>query len=155
NGNLAKSTTNGENWEIVNSPKPVKELYLSNVNKNNIYFISAEYIPSVYKSTDLGSNWSKINIALGNNDEIKSIVISDYSNDLFIAANSIFHSTDEGQNWIKTYAYTYLINYKIENLFINPSLYLFSSNLIPNSSLVGSTNKGTTWGKSSRGIQNN
>ena len=154
-GNLAKSTTNGESWEMVNCPQKIKELYLSTVNKNNLYFISSETNPSLYKSTDLGNTWSKINIALGNNNKINSLSISKYSDDLYLAANSIFRSTDEGENWNKIYSYSVAENYRIEKTYVDPLGNLFSPNVVSNNSLIGSTNKGITWSKSNISIQNN
>lgn len=94
---IARTTDGGESWEV-NILYPDSNYHFTSIaidDSDNIYVGTAE---GVFKSSDAGESWSKINSGL--NDLYVSDIMCTSNNFLFLTGNDgIARSTNGGLNW--------------------------------------------------------
>ena len=124
-GGIYKTSDGGQNWVRIdtNPPQPsVLDLAIDPSSTNVIYSASREhydhtqqvmYLGSVYKSTDGGSNWTRLNSGFGDSDNLNvgALAINPQNPEIIYAGTfddnfhdessgrGIFKSTDGGANW--------------------------------------------------------
>jgi photosystem II stability/assembly factor-like uncharacterized protein len=94
---IYRSTDNGKNWAQVG-----KGSILSIAVIGAELFAGGKY--SAFRSSDLGANWTKINVSIatphGSVDDIAYNVFAVMGNQIFVGTNyGVFVSTDRGMNW--------------------------------------------------------
>ncbi len=106
-GNIYKSSDNGASWQRVSGGLPLNGLYMPNISfaDNSTGYIS--YLENntnkIFKTTDGGLNWSKIN-ATGISSYISSMLWISADTGFATVPNDdfgIFRSVNGGLNWLK------------------------------------------------------
>lgn len=100
------STDNGKNWKWVNhdfGPDDVKSFLIT---PNDHMFIATPGTNGIYRSTDYGVSWNKVNNGLAalSNFEYVQLLASDSKGQLFAGTTGpdyCYRSTDDGETWRK------------------------------------------------------
>ncbi|MBN2173608.1 MAG: T9SS type A sorting domain-containing protein [Bacteroidales bacterium] len=107
-GNVWVSNNDGSNWEIISGSLPerwVTRVAADPTEENTAYVTFSgyrwdEYLPHIFKTTDLGANWSDIS---GNLPEvpINSIIVDPVNNQtLYVATDAgVYVTYNTGQEW--------------------------------------------------------
>ena len=101
NGGLFRSTDGGENWySISNSIDNIGVFVLKTSPAGDVY---AGTLRSIYKSTDQGVTWNKVDVSFPQNGYAEDIAVDDSGN-IYVTNNynGIYKSTDGGNSWAQT-----------------------------------------------------
>jgi len=106
NGTVFKTTNGGQTWQqsSLNLDKTVVFLTINKSIPDELWALTGYNEPgSVYKSSDAGSNWTKIDIGQ-QSEQVKQIVIHpDEPQTLYLSGTfGVLKTTDGGINWIDT-----------------------------------------------------
>ena len=151
-GGIFYSSDYGDSWKRISDNSKIG---VTCVN-NSIFTQSFETVNGiqkyfVYKSTDNGNNWLKIN-GNWNDSSPLSILVKD-SSKLFITIrdsnynNSIYCSTDEGNSWKNIFKINYKILSSFSELYSKHNILIYKESLMNNKgdSLFVSIDTGKTW----------
>ena len=132
-GALHTSTDNGKSWKII-TPLSTGYAIMDMVTHNEDIYV-AVWKGGVYKSSDYGNTWGKLDNDSVSKD-VEHIAI-DPDGYLFVGTrDGLFRSTLEGKNWFKAYS-----NY-IEVLEVNSNHEMY---IASNSKTLFSTDAGHSW----------
>jgi photosystem II stability/assembly factor-like uncharacterized protein len=144
NGKVYRSTNEGASWSLV-SESSWNRITDITINHNSTVFVGTNGT-GLYRSTDNGTSWVKLNIN-SNFDNIQAIANGSngiiYTGCGTVGGQSIgiFRSTDNGNQWsliLSLYQYNY-----VYSLFVNLNGTLIVST--QDSGIVRTTNNGITW----------
>jgi photosystem II stability/assembly factor-like uncharacterized protein len=170
-GGIWKTTNAGQTWQELTkglTNLATSALAMAASNPNVIYagtgegFNNLDQIAGngVWKSTDRGQTWQQLASTVNNDFRHVTRVIVDPSNENIVlvstsagfwgeGANSIFRSTDGGQNWTKVYNAG---NANVEQIIANPRNFKTQYATINATGVIKSVNGGVTWNNASTGI---
>lgn len=116
---LLMSTDDGDNWTgISGEMSRASKVYVNSYDE--LFLIT--YDPKVYKSDDLGENWSEIDFG-ENAGLVRSLLINSEDNIYALSDDEIILSTDRGASWETTANYPEGATFQSMNM-INNSLYV-------------------------------
>ena len=162
-GGVSKSTNGGASWTLANTglgSQPISTLVVDPKVSGTLYAGSnqtnaAGTIGGVYKSTDGGGSWVRVNTGL-TTVSVSSLAINPATTTTIYAGTNgggVFQSIDGGANW--TARNSGLSFLQISALAVDPktpaTIYAGSGNLLSNP-IAKSTDGGTTWVNSSSGL---
>lgn len=143
------STNNGISWTSVSNGLSSNPNIASLVVSGTNLFAGTVYSGGIFRSTNYGAIWTAINNGLPANVDVNALAVN--SSNIFAGTSigGIFHSTDNGTNWIYS-------GFKDTTIL---SLTTVGTNIFAgtfNSGVFLSTNNGTNWVKTSlRNIYDN
>ncbi|MGE5804931.1 MAG: LamG-like jellyroll fold domain-containing protein, partial [Ignavibacteria bacterium] len=94
----AHSTDNGDSWSYLNVPEGIRSITM---NSNGHIFAGTVnfYEPGgIFRSTDIGNNWTQINNGL-TNLHIRTLIINSEDHIFAGTAGGVFRSLDNGESW--------------------------------------------------------
>ena len=152
-GFIHRSEDQGENWTAIPLPD-----YSSNYAVEHIYFNSQGHvylgtINGVYRSTDVGLTWEKVNSGLGGL-RVATMTI-DADNDIYVQTtypglyDGYYRSQDGGDTWQALDFYDH-IGWTVKFLSIGGSFYAIGSDY----GVTFSDDDGETWAQINTGIDN-
>ncbi|MGH7456791.1 MAG: WD40/YVTN/BNR-like repeat-containing protein, partial [bacterium] len=131
-GGVFRSTDNGENWTPVNNGLTVTSIVSLAIDSKNgdLYAgtgtlaLFARVDGAIFRSTDHGENWTRVNTALFN-DNVISLAIND-SGHVFAGTfeHGVLRSKDSGKTWIPIN--NRLMNMEVHSLVINSAGHIFA-----------------------------
>ncbi len=153
-----KSTNSGTNWVSETLSADTGYAYAMAVdpsNPNNIYVggyrcISGSYVPTIYKSTDGGSNFTTFYTLPSSSYYVYSLAVHETNSNYVYAGTmyGIYRSTDAGATWTMTSTSSYYYNYSLTTTPANTNLIYAGGN----GYVHRSTDAGSTWTMISNGL---
>jgi photosystem II stability/assembly factor-like uncharacterized protein len=147
-GGLFRSTDGGENWySISNRIDNIGVFVLKISSAGDVY---AGTLRSIYKSTDQGVAWNKVDASLPQNGYAEDITF-DNSDNIYVTNTyeGIYKSTDGGNSWtlfsngLPSSKYVRRIEFTSNNILLLSDLYR---------GIYKSTDFGANWGQSNTGL---
>jgi len=141
-GGVFRSMNNGDSWEPANMGLANEHVRGLAVKNSNGHIFAGTFGGGVFRATNSSAGWEPINAGLTNGD-ILALAINESNGDIFSGTgkafffdaedNSIFRSTDNGQNWTsvkdlaKTIVYALAINAASRRVFAGTSRGVYRS----------------------------
>lgn len=146
NGNIYKSTDNGNSWIVVNRIQGVGVSSIIFGGEDTLY--ASTIWGGVYRSVDDGESWEVENSGLDDPD-VRAIAI-DHNGILYAGTFSkIFKSTDKGETWVTSLSQSQSV--QCSTLVVNKKNWLFAGTIVYGA--LRSKDGGLTWQQISTGMQ--
>jgi hypothetical protein len=149
---IYRSSDNGDSWSVLNSDLPAFDGVNSFGSFNNYLFVNLVTSAGsmVFKSTNSGVNWTKIN----NWDPLNYVNSFVQSGSYLMASvneKGIYRSSDKGENWSLANNGLSRLNAIILTKGTN-KIYASINEYFTSGALFQSTNNGTTWSELNKGL---
>lgn len=99
NGIIVNTTDGGQNWTSQTSGTTEKLRAVFFIDANTGWIAGGLNTKTILKTTDGGSNWLDITPANISNNQLRDIAFADANTGWVIASDSIYLTTDGGDNW--------------------------------------------------------
>ncbi len=148
---IYKTTDGADNWALIPDAPPLvpATIVVDPLNHATVYVADAQFPGGVHKSTNSGSTWQRLEVAL--NVSVTSVSVSPHTAGLLFANTNqgVFKSVNGGDNW------TVLAN-KFGKVYFDPvspsTLYMVSTFFSFQEGILKSTDTGQTWTAVNKGL---